>query len=285
MTAMGCGRVLDTTQTNVSSGGMSALDILCSVATYPRGGNGSVSSPERKHRALENNRDVMSRDSSTGEGTVMSIIVNTDSSCERSGNEYQRSGYASKQHSTNMAAESNEVGTSIPHAKNASVLPPFNRASRRQSYTRFSPEEEKFLTDGVKKYGAGNWKKILCHYKFHWKRTPVDLKDKYRNMMKMRLKRKGKVDRLLEHTGHESDVSNSCLDGEARVKNASSSSTITESSKKNPLPTFAERFQGNTRQISTHQPQLHPQQQHPFHLFHGFHHPKTTPLTTYRSTQ
>lgn len=42
------------------------------------------------------------------------------------------------------------------------------------------------LLDGVKRFGAGSWKKILSTYEFHWKRTAVDLKDKYRNILKGR---------------------------------------------------------------------------------------------------
>lgn len=42
------------------------------------------------------------------------------------------------------------------------------------------------LLDGVKQYGAGNWKCILRSYSFHTKRTAVDLKDKYRNILRAR---------------------------------------------------------------------------------------------------
>lgn len=40
------------------------------------------------------------------------------------------------------------------------------------------------LLDGVRRYGAGNWENILCSYHFHLKRTAVDLKDKYRNILR-----------------------------------------------------------------------------------------------------
>lgn len=40
------------------------------------------------------------------------------------------------------------------------------------------------LLDGVNRFGAGSWKKILLSYNFHIKRTAVDLKDKYRNILR-----------------------------------------------------------------------------------------------------
>lgn len=61
---------------------------------------------------------------------------------------------------------------------------------RREWYLRFSECEQSMLLDGVKRFGAGSWKKILCTYEFHWKRTAVDLKDKYRNILKARDRQK-----------------------------------------------------------------------------------------------
>lgn len=60
---------------------------------------------------------------------------------------------------------------------------------RRESYTRFTAEEEMMLMEGVRRFGAGNWKKILNSYQFHWKRTAVDLKDKYRNVMRAKARK------------------------------------------------------------------------------------------------
>lgn len=37
---------------------------------------------------------------------------------------------------------------------------------------------------GVKKFGAGSWARILSSYEFSESRTAVDLKDKWRNMNK-----------------------------------------------------------------------------------------------------
>lgn len=62
-------------------------------------------------------------------------------------------------------------------------------SGRRDSYTRFTAEEEAMLLEGVRVFGVGNWKKILNSYRFHWKRTAVDLKDKYRNITRAKIRR------------------------------------------------------------------------------------------------
>jgi len=60
---------------------------------------------------------------------------------------------------------------------------PNRRKVRDRIY--WTTEEVDALTEGVKKYGAGNWAVILRAYKnkFHDKRKPPDLKDKWRNVL------------------------------------------------------------------------------------------------------
>ena len=50
----------------------------------------------------------------------------------------------------------------------------------RVPYTR---EEEQYIVEGVQKLGH-RWRHILSAYPFHPHRTPVDIKDKYRLLIR-----------------------------------------------------------------------------------------------------
>ena len=53
----------------------------------------------------------------------------------------------------------------------------------------WSQDEVDNLVSGVQLYGVGEWKQIANHFEFN-KRTPVDLKDKWRNLQKIAEKNK-----------------------------------------------------------------------------------------------
>lgn len=85
-------------------------------------------------------------------------------------------------------ASSAPSGTASP-LKSLAARSASKSSGRRDSYTRFTADEEAMLMEGVRVFGVGNWKKILNCYQFHWKRTAVDLKDKYRNMTRAKLRK------------------------------------------------------------------------------------------------
>lgn len=75
----------------------------------------------------------------------------------------------------------------LPSPRRISVSPlqvAENKARRRRA-RRWSSVEEETLRNGVEQFGSGNWKDILMHNPDVFiGRTPVDLKDKWRNMMR-----------------------------------------------------------------------------------------------------
>ncbi|PNJ54418.1 telomeric repeat-binding factor 1 isoform X2 [Pongo pygmaeus] len=86
--------------------------------------------------------------------------------------------------STKKKKESRRATESrIPVSKSQLVTPEKHRARKRQAWLW---EEDKNLRSGVRKYGEGNWSKILLHYKFN-NRTSVMLKDRWRTMKKLKL--------------------------------------------------------------------------------------------------
>uniref|UniRef100_G3SB61 Telomeric repeat-binding factor n=1 Tax=Gorilla gorilla gorilla TaxID=9595 RepID=G3SB61_GORGO len=75
--------------------------------------------------------------------------------------------------STKKKKESRRATESrIPVSKRQPVTPEKHRARKRQSWLW---EEDRNLRSGMRKYGEGNWSKILLHYKFN-NRTSVMLK-------------------------------------------------------------------------------------------------------------
>ena len=55
-------------------------------------------------------------------------------------------------------------------------------ARRRVVY--WTAEEAGYVREGVKKFGYGNWKKILGAYPFKSCRSSVDIRDKWRNIQR-----------------------------------------------------------------------------------------------------
>ncbi|KAM7276315.1 hypothetical protein ACFE04_018181 [Oxalis oulophora] len=86
--------------------------------------------------------------------------------------------------------EENSDKAHFPIPKRQVVSPakkynPENVGARKKK-KQWSPEEEETLRKGVKKFGKGNWTLILNAYAVEFEgRTAIDLKDKWRNMIRM----------------------------------------------------------------------------------------------------
>ncbi|XP_060216895.1 uncharacterized protein LOC132644325 isoform X2 [Lycium barbarum] len=75
----------------------------------------------------------------------------------------------------------------LPSPRRTKVSPlkkyEFKKVTTRRKAKRWSTLEEDTLRSGVQKYGVGNWKLIFDTYREIFEdRTPVDLKDKWRNL-------------------------------------------------------------------------------------------------------
>ncbi|KAG9440198.1 hypothetical protein H6P81_020363 [Aristolochia fimbriata] len=84
---------------------------------------------------------------------------------------------------------SHSKGVRLP-SPSVRVVAPLNvqdtkKFARRRKARRWSTLEEETLRSAVLKYGRGNWKLILQHYRTVFEdRTEIDLKDKWRNMVR-----------------------------------------------------------------------------------------------------
>ena len=75
----------------------------------------------------------------------------------------------------------------VSHRIRHSLLSDTKKQARSKSKKRrilWTAEEQDYLRKGVQRFGVGRWKAIMKTYPFNRCRSTVDLKDKWRNMMK-----------------------------------------------------------------------------------------------------
>ena len=80
---------------------------------------------------------------------------------------------------TQTPATATSANPSATNNNTNNILPRRGRRPNR----KWSGHEVRWLVAGIREFGAGNWASILSRYPFEG-RTGVDLKDKFRNLLK-----------------------------------------------------------------------------------------------------
>lgn len=78
---------------------------------------------------------------------------------------------------------------------------------RRRNRTPWTLDEVELLIAGVKKFGKGNWSVIGLQMGFGAKRTPTDLKDKWRSLSEKRSKSRvpQSLKKIVSEINHDQD--------------------------------------------------------------------------------
>jgi len=128
------------------------------------------------------------QNNSDDEGGIDNLVDDEQNSGDEDDNE-ENSDDEGEEGEEEKTGNENEGGeeekrNNIVLAANGRRLPIRNRLGK----VFFSEEEENYLREGVNTYGRGNWAVILNKYDFHKRRTPIDLKDKWRTMQRQEAK-------------------------------------------------------------------------------------------------